>query len=226
MSRQNILVVDGDVDTRTVVRQVLEREGFGVSEAEDGTAALDQIAARVPDLIVLDVNLPSVGGFDILARLRSTHAVPVIMVTGRDSETDRVLGLELGADDYVVKPFSPRELASRIRAVLRRTSGSTQADILRYGPLCIDLASREVSLDGAPLGLTTREYDLLAFLAASPRRVFSRAQLLERVWASGPGLQDPATVTEHIRRVRAKLATGAQSPRIRTVRGVGYAFEP
>jgi two-component system, OmpR family, phosphate regulon response regulator PhoB len=176
---------------------------------------------------VLDVNLPSLGGFDVLAQVRQLHSVPVIMVTGRDGETDRVLGLELGADDYVVKPFSPRELASRVRAILRRSAPAGVQEHLDFVGLHIDLTSREVSVEGRSVDLTTREFELLAFLASSPRRVYSRGQLLERVWSSALEWQDPATVTEHVRRIRMKIEPGRGGPRrIRTVRGVGYAFEP
>jgi two-component system, OmpR family, phosphate regulon response regulator PhoB len=222
-----ILVVDDDTESRALVRVALERESFSVVEAGDGTEALEVIVADQPDLVVLDVNLPSLGGFDVLAQMRLVHSVPVIMVTARDGETDRVLGLELGADDYVVKPFSPRELASRVRAVLRRTAPGGNEEHLDFVGLHIDLVSREVSVEGRPVGLTTREFELLAFLASSPRRVYSRGQLLERVWSSALEWQDPATVTEHVRRIRMKIEPDPGSPRrIRTVRGVGYSFEP
>jgi two-component system phosphate regulon response regulator PhoB len=227
VTNARILVVDDDQDSRALVRVALEHESFSVLEAGDGAEALEVIAAEHPDLVVLDVNLPSVGGFDVLAQMRLVHSVPVIMVTGRDGETDRVLGLELGADDYVVKPFSPRELTSRVRAVLRRSSHVSDEEHLDFVGLHIDLTSREVSVEGRPVGLTTREFELLAFLAASPRRVYSRAQLLERVWSSALEWQDPATVTEHVRRIRLKIEPNRDSPhRIRTVRGVGYAFDP
>ena len=222
-----VLVVDDDAASRALVRTALEREQFRVSEAADGEAALDMLRSVPPELVVLDVELPAVGGFDVLTQIRHAHSVPVIMVTGRDAETDRVLGLELGADDYVVKPFSPRELASRVRAVLRRGGEHTAAERLAYDGLRIDLESREVEIEGHVVDLTMREFDLLAFLARSPRKVYSRGQLLERVWDTEPGWQDPATVTEHVRRIRAKVeGAGASSCRIRTVRGVGYAFEP
>jgi two-component system phosphate regulon response regulator PhoB len=227
VTNARILVVDDDQDSRALVRGALERESFTVLEAGDGAEALEIIAAEHPDLVVLDVNLPSLGGFDVLAQMRLVHSVPVIMVTGRDGETDRVLGLELGADDYVVKPFSPRELTSRVRAILRRSSPATDEDHLDFVGLHIDLTSREVSVEGRAVGLTTREFELLAFLAASPRRVYSRAQLLERVWSSALEWQDPATVTEHVRRIRLKIEPNRDSPhRIRTVRGVGYSFDP
>src|SRR6185503_9610328 len=218
---------DDDPDSRALVRVALERESFSVLEAGDGSEALDIIGAEHPDLVVLDVNLPTMGGFDVLSRLRLVHSVPVIMVTGRDGETDRVLGLELGADDYVVKPFAPRELTSRVRAILRRSSPASDAEHLDFVGLHIDLTSREVKVEGRAVGLTTREFELLAFLASSPRRVYSRAQLLERVWSSALEWQDPATVTEHVRRIRLKIEPDRDSPhRIRTVRGVGYAFDP
>jgi len=222
-----VLVVDDDVASRALIRLALERESFSVLEASDGTEALGVIASDCPDLVVLDVNLPLIGGFDVLTQVRLEHSVPVIIVTGRNGETDRVLGLELGADDYVVKPFSPRELASRVRAILRRAAPAGPEDHLDFVGLHIDLISREVRVEGLPVSLTSREFELLAFLAASPKRVFSRAQLLERVWSSALAWQDPATVTEHVRRIRLKIERGADSPRrIRTVRGVGYAFDP
>jgi two-component system phosphate regulon response regulator PhoB len=227
VTNARVLVVDDDAESRALVRAALERESFSVLEAADGAEALVAIAADGPDLVVLDVNLPSVGGFDVLAQMRQANSVPVIMVTGRDGETDRVLGLELGADDYVVKPFSARELASRVRAILRRSTPTANGDHLDFVGLHIDLTSREVSVEGRSVALTTREFELLAFLASSPRRVYSRAQLLERVWSSALEWQDPATVTEHVRRIRMKIEPDRESPhRIRTVRGVGYAFEP
>jgi len=227
VTNPRILVVDDDEESRALVRVALEREGFSVLEAGDGADALEVVTKESPDLVVLDVNLPTMGGFDVLSRLRLVHSVPVIMVTGRDGETDRVLGLELGADDYVVKPFAPRELTSRVRAILRRSSPATNEEHLDFVGLHIDLTSREVKVEGRAVGLTTREFELLAFLASSPRRVYSRAQLLERVWSSALEWQDPATVTEHVRRIRLKIEPDRDSPhRIRTVRGVGYAFDP
>jgi two-component system phosphate regulon response regulator PhoB len=227
MTNPRILVVDDDEQSRALVRVALERESFSVLEASDGAQALEMIAIESPDLVVLDVNLPTLGGFDVLTQMRLVHSVPVIMVTGRDGETDRVLGLELGADDYVVKPFAPRELTSRVRAILRRSSPTSNEDHLDFVGLHIDLTSREVKVEGRSVGLTAREFELLAFLAASPRRVYSRAQLLERVWSSALEWQDPATVTEHVRRIRLKIEPDDDSPhRIRTVRGVGYAFDP
>jgi DNA-binding response OmpR family regulator len=221
-----VLVVDDDAAVRRVVQHALEREGFAIAEAGDGAHALDELRDGAVDLVVLDINLPNVGGFEVLAQIRHSTRVPVICLTGREDEIDRVLGLELGADDYVVKPFSPRELASRVRAVLRRTQAEPQRD-LQFGDLHIDQHAREVRLDGTLVELTAREFDLLAFLAATPRRVFSRAELLEAVWNSAAEWQDPATVTEHVRRIRIKLGEDRERPRwIRTVRSAGYAFEP
>lgn len=221
-----ILIVDDDTVVRRLVRDGLEREGFEVAEADDGSAALAEVARCQPDLVILDLNLPLVGGFDVLHRLRETSMVPVILLSGRSAEIDRVLGLEMGADDYVVKPFSPRELASRVRAVLRRVRDEHRAR-LDFGDLTLDIARRAVHKRGELIDLRAREFDLLAFLAAAPRQVFSRTELLEQVWRSMPGWQDLATVTEHVRRVRLKLEDDQEHPRwIRTVRGVGYVFEP
>ncbi len=221
-----VLVVDDDEVIRSLVRDGLEREGFNVCVAGDGQSALRALADDNPDLVILDVNLPAIGGFDVLSSIRESSAVPVILLTGRVDEVDRVLGLELGADDYVMKPFSPRELASRARAVLRRAAPTAERT-LDFGDLRIDVRAREVQLRGAPVALTAREFDLLAFLAQSPRQVFSQADLLARVWQSSAEWQDPATVTEYVRRVRAKIETDRNQPRwIRTVRAAGYAFHP
>jgi DNA-binding response OmpR family regulator len=225
---RSILVVDDEPMVREVVATYLDREGFDVSEAADGRSALDAIARRKPDLVVLDVMLPEIDGFSILGELRKRSDIPVILLTARTEEADRVLGLELGADDYVVKPFSPRELAARVRSVLRRAgappSGSQR---IVHGDLEIDGAAREVRVGGRLVELTAKEFDLLAFLAAAPRRVFSRGQLLEHVWDSSADWQDPSTVTVHIRRIRQKIERDPEHPeRITTVWGVGYRFEP
>jgi len=169
---QRVLVVDDDEVIRSLVRDGLEREGFEVCVAADGEHALRILTEEARHLVILDVNLPAIGGFDVLAAIRDSSGVPVIMLTGRVDEVDRVLGLELGADDYVMKPFSPRELASRARAVLRRVAPDTKR-ALDFGELRIDLKTREVEVRGAAVTLTAREYDLLAFLAQSPRQVFS-----------------------------------------------------
>ena len=223
-----ILVVDDEPMVREVVVAYLEREGFQVDEAATGTAALEQLSESTPDLIVLDVMLPELDGFSVLTKLRKERDIPVILLTARTEEPDRVLGLELGADDYVVKPFSPRELVARVRSVLRRSAAvTTTPEVLEFGDLVIDEQAREVSLRGAVVEMTPKEFDLIAFLARSPRQVFSRAQLLEHVWDSSADWQDPSTVTVHVRRLRRKLESDPENPRwITTVWGVGYRFEP
>jgi len=225
---EQILVVDDEPMVREVVVAYLEREGFHVDEAGTGRAALKCIEESPPDLIVLDVMLPEIDGFSVLTELRRKRDIPVILLTARTEETDRVLGLELGADDYVVKPFSPRELVARVRSVLRRSSATDKpAEVLEFTGLRIDEPARVVTLDGNELEMTPKEFDLLAFLARSPRQVFSRGQLLEQVWDSSADWQDPSTVTVHVRRLRRKLETDQENPRwITTVWGVGYKFEP
>ncbi|HDH02839.1 MAG TPA: response regulator transcription factor, partial [Actinobacteria bacterium] len=205
------------------------RDGFSVQSVGDGGAAIEAINESQPDLVVLDIMLPSVDGLTILRRLREHSDVPVILLTARGGEADRVLGLELGADDYVPKPFSPRELAARVRSVLRRSapSATTDLEIQDFGDLVVDPVKRLVTRDGKEVSLTRREFELLVFLTGSPGQVFSRAQLLENVWDSSVEWQDPATVTVHVRRLRQKLESDPENPeRIVTVWGVGYRFQP
>jgi DNA-binding response OmpR family regulator len=224
-----IAVVDDEPMVREVVTRYLRREGFRVVTAADGAKALELIATALPDVVVLDLMLPSVSGLDVLGALRRRSDIPVILLTARSEESDRVLGLELGADDYVTKPFSARELAARVKSVLRRSSPTTGtvADRVAFGELVIDPRARRVTVEGAAVELTRREFELLAFLAGSPGQVFSRTQLLDHVWDSSPDWQDPSTVTVHVRRLRTKLGSGpAGAPRIATVWGVGYRFEP
>ena len=225
---EQILVVDDEPMVREVVVAYLAREGYSVAEAATGKAALERIADSEPDLVVLDVMLPEVDGLSVLTEVRKQGDTPVILLTARTEETDRVLGLELGADDYVIKPFSPRELVARVRSVLRRSSPApAPAGTLEFGSLLIDEQARVVTLDADEIEMTPKEFDLLAFLARSPRQVFSRAQLLEQVWDSSPDWQDPSTVTVHVRRLRRKLEADQENPRwITTVWGVGYRFEP
>ena len=224
-----ILVVDDEPMVREVVARYLQVENYRVVEQSDGADARLWLERNRPDLVVLDVMLPEIDGFNLLRFIRSQWDIPVIMLTARADETDRVVGLELGADDYVVKPFSPRELVARVRNVLRRsvvrqTTGQT---LLSFDGLDIDLAAREVSVNGDVVDLTPKEFDLLVVLAEAPRQVFSRRQLLETVWDSAPEYQDPATVTVHVGRLRQKIETDPASPRwIATARGVGYRFEP
>jgi DNA-binding response OmpR family regulator len=224
-----VLVVDDEPMVREVVSRYLRRDGLDVHELSDGDEAIRWLDSHRPDLVVLDVMLPGADGLSVLRRLRAVSTVPVIMLTARTDELDRVLGLELGADDYVVKPFSPRELAIRIRNMLRRaTNAPAQPDgSLEFGPLRIDPAAREAVVDGRAVALTPKEFDLLNFMARSPRQVFSRRQLLAQVWDSAPEFQDPATVTVHIGRLRQKLEVDPEHPRwILTAWGVGYRFEP
>jgi two-component system phosphate regulon response regulator PhoB len=220
--------VDDDPDVRAYLVRVLDEEGYDVDTAPNGRAALAAVAARRPDVVLLDIMLAGESGLELLAELRRHDDVPIILVTGRGAEVDRVLGLRLGADDYVVKPFSFPELSARIASVLRRSApraaGPSQ---LAFGSLVIDPGSREVLVDGSLVPTTAKEFDLLSFLAGSPRQVFTRQQLLEHVWASSSNWQDAATVTEHIRRLRLKIEEDPDAPkRIATVRGVGYRFEP
>lgn len=222
-----VLLVDDEAMVREVVTRYLEREGFAVAVAADGDAALELIGRCAFDLVVLDLMLPSVDGLSVLRELRCRGDTPVIVLTARGDEGDRVLGLELGADDYVVKPFSPRELAARVRSVMRRAAIPSPGGTLEFDGLEIDRVTREVRVDGRLAPLTRRQFDLLAFLASAPRQVFSRAQLLAQVWDSSPEWQDPATVTVHVGHLRQKIEHDPGRPRrLVTVRGVGYRFEP
>jgi len=219
-----VVVVEDDAAIRDVLCELLRRDGATVHACADGSSALPTVGAVHPDVVLLDLGLPDVNGFDLLRALRDVTAVPVIVLSGYASESDRVLALELGADDYVVKPFLARELVARVRAHRRRAAASVErvAEVVVAGDLRIDRASREVEVAGEPVVLTAREFDLLAHLAAAPRRVFSRDQLLTAVWASSGDWQQEATVTEHVHRLRQKLG----AVRLATVRGVGYRFEP
>jgi len=226
-----VLVVDDEPMVREVVARYLERDGVRVYEVATGDEALAWLKDNQPDLVVLDVMLPGTDGLTVLRQIRSTGDIPVILLTARIEEVDRVVGLELGADDYVVKPFSPRELAVRVRNMLRRASTAlptvTDGAAVRFGPLRIDVAAREVAVDSRTVVLTPKEFDLLLVLARSPRQVFSRRQLLEQVWESAPEFQDPATVTVHVGRLRQKLEADPEHPRwIATAWGVGYRFDP
>lgn len=224
-----ILVVDDERSISEVVSLYLSRAGYRVRLAHDGAAALQIIAAQPPDLVVLDLMLPEVDGLEITRRLRAQGDTPIIMLTARRGETDRILGLEMGADDYVVKPFSPQELVSRVRAVLRRTQGAHPTSpqrALRFDGLHIDPATRLVTVDGREITLTAKEFDLLWFMASHPRQVFNRDQLLNNVWGESDFL-DPSTVTVHVRRLREKIEADPSNPRyVYTVWGVGYKFEP
>jgi two-component system response regulator ResD len=222
-----VLVVDDEPIVRDVVTRYLRRDGFATREAASGEEARAILDAEAPALVVLDVMLPGVDGLELCRWIRSNEGPPVILLTARGDEADRIVGLELGADDYVTKPFSPRELAVRVRNVLRRaTSGPPQTSVLRFGAIEVDGPAREVRREGSRLKLTTREFDLLAFLAGHPRRVFSRDQLMRKVWGYEAAV-DTGTVTVHIRRLREKIEDDAARPRfLETVWGVGYRFSP
>ena len=224
-----IAIVEDEPNIRDVVRLYLKRAGFSVIDFEDGQTALNAFNLQMPDLIILDVMLPGLDGFTLIRKIRDGSDVPVILLTSRREESDRIAGLELGADDYVVKPFSPQELVSRVRAVLRR-SKSVQEEksnqVLLFGGLSIDPQTRLVRRNGQEILLTAKEFDLLMHLAQHPRQVFSRDQLLESVWGLSDYI-DPSTVTVHIRRIREKIEDDPTLPaHLVTVWGVGYKFEP
>jgi DNA-binding response OmpR family regulator len=218
-----ILVVDDEPIVREVVVRYLEREGHRTLEAGDGDAARGMIERADPDLVVLDVMLPGADGLELCRWIRGHSELPVIMLTARGEEADRIVGLELGADDYVTKPFSPRELAARVRSVLRRTASSLPpAAALAFGDVELERETREARKSGALIRLTAKEFDLLWFLASHPRRVFSRDQLMASVWGYTAAL-DTGTVTVHVRRLREKIEDDPSQPRyLETVWGIGY----
>jgi DNA-binding response OmpR family regulator len=223
---RQVLVVDDEPHIRTVLRGYLEAAGFAVAEAGDGETAVAQVRRHPPDLVLLDVMLPGIDGLEVLRQLRVFSDVYVILVTARTEEVDKLVGLGVGADDYITKPFSPREVAARVKAVLRRDRGTreTPAAVLRFDGLTIDKDAREVRVDDAAVNLSALEFDVLAALADAPGRVFSRRQLLEGVWGYD-FYGDERVVDVHIRGLRARLGDDAASPRlIATVRGVGYKF--
>jgi DNA-binding response OmpR family regulator len=228
LNGQSILVVDDEPGIRDLICDYLGRGGFTVSQAVSGLEALSKLKAEDTSLVILDVSLPEMDGFSVLAELRKHSDLRVILLTGRAEESDRVLGLELGADDYVLKPFSPRELVARVRNLLRRRYRVDGPDgRLEFDDLVVDRMTREVTREGETVDLTPKEFDLLEFLCSSPRQVFTKEQLLGQVWNSTPEWQDPATVTVHVRRLRQKIGDNPKKPRwIVTVWGVGYRFEP
>ena len=224
---QQVLVVDDDPTVSDVLRRYLEHAGYAVTLAGDGYAALRAYEAQRPDLVVLDLMLPGIDGLEVARRLRARpDEVPIVMLTARGDESDRVLGLQLGADDYVTKPFSPRELTLRVQSVLRRAARNAPApaETLVDGELEIDVSRRVARLNGVELSLTVREFDLLVFLVRNPGRAFRRAELLEQVW--GWSFGDQSTVTVHMRRLREKVENDPGHPRrIVTVWGVGYRWD-
>jgi DNA-binding response OmpR family regulator len=221
---RRILIADDEPDLRKMLTAYLQAEGFETSVAADGLQAVERVRAEGPDLIVLDVGMPGIDGFEALRRIRTDSDVPVIMLTARSEEVDRVVGLTVGADDYVAKPFSPRELSARIKAVLRRGRRPSDDEVLRFPGISIDPGRREVLRGGQPVSLSTLEFDLLAALASAPRRVFTRDQLLQRVWGFDYFGVD-RVVDVHVANIRKALGDDAADPAIvGTVRGVGYRF--
>jgi DNA-binding response OmpR family regulator len=224
MAQSKVLVVDDDLTVRDVVRRYLELSGHEVALAGTGEEALAWVAAHKPDLVVLDLMLPGIDGLEVCRRLRQSSAVPVVMLTALGEEENRIAGLQLGADDYVTKPFSPRELALRVSSVLRRTGSAPASGELTDGDLRLDVAARRAVRGGSDLSLTAREFDLLVFFLSHPGEVFTREQLLEKVW--GWDFGDQSTVTVHVRRLREKIETTPAKPtRIATVWGVGYRYD-
>lgn len=235
MNELTILVVEDEPSIAEVVGLYLQRANYKVEIASDGKIAMSRLEKKIPDLVILDLMLPEVDGLSLTRWLRERSNVPIIMLTARREEIDRIAGLEMGADDYMVKPFSPQELVSRVRAVMRRIDRSStkegqalakSEDPLKFGDLVIDAPSRTVSVGGEEVQLTAKEFDMLYMLAQNPKHVYTREQLLERVWG-GAEYIDPGTVTVHIRRVREKIESDPSTPtRLVTVWGVGYKFEP
>jgi two-component system, OmpR family, phosphate regulon response regulator PhoB len=222
-----VLVVDDEPIVREVVVRYLERDGHEILEAEDVDSARNALRQHSPSLVVLDLMLPGGDGLELCREIREGSELPVIMLTARADEADRIVGLELGADDYVTKPFSPRELTARVRTVLRRASPRTNSERrLVFCDLELDPSTREVLVKGEPVRLTAKEFDLLALLARHPRRVFSRQQLMDLVWGY-EAAYDTGTVTVHVRRLREKVEADPAKPRwIETVWGIGYRFRP
>jgi DNA-binding response OmpR family regulator len=223
----SVLVVDDEPIVRDVVVRYLRREGFETLEAGDGLQAQELLLSHEPSLVVLDLMLPGMDGLQLCQWIRARSDLPVIMLTARTEEADRIVGLELGADDYVTKPFSPRELAARVRTVLRRSGPTARSsERIVHGDLELDAGTREVTKAGKQLRLTAKEFDLLWFLASHPRRVFSREQLMDRVWGYEPAF-DTGTITVHVRRLREKIEEDPSKPQhLETVWGVGYRLCP
>jgi DNA-binding response OmpR family regulator len=230
-SRRRVLIVDDEASICEVLAQYLRLEGFDVLAAADGATALDLFHATPPDLVILDLMLPGIDGIEVCRRMRAISAIPILMLTARSEESDKLEGFHVGTDDYVTKPFSPREVVVRVQAIMRRLEAMSVPamvldDTLRVGSLVIHPRLRHIERDGMPLEVTAKEFDLLYYLASHPRQVFSRQQLLDHVWDYSY-FGDAGTVTVHVRRLREKVELDPARPRhVKTVWGVGYKFEP
>jgi len=220
-----ILVVEDDARLRNIVRTALERANMHVVTASDGRLALTHAAREAPDLIVLDVGLPHADGFEVCRQIRTTSDVPILFLTAHDDEVDRILGLELGGDDYVTKPFSPRELVARIRAILKRTQGPPSRDTLRHGRLTFDVAGHQCRFEDTPIPLTAREFGLLQHLMERPGQMHTRSQMIDAVWGPRSDVAD-RTLDSHLRNIRKKLADAGCANGIETVHGVGIRLGP
>jgi two-component system, OmpR family, phosphate regulon response regulator PhoB len=218
------LVVEDDEANRLVLTRFLTQEGFDVEAVTDGPSAIRAVTEHPPDVVILDLGLPGIDGMDVLATIRRDRGVRVLVLTGPDDEPAKLAGFEVGADDYVVKPFSLAEINARIRALIRRGAPIDRRERLEFDRLAIDRRAGVVTLDGTPIDLRPKEFGLLAFMASDPGRCFSREELLEHVWGSTEGWQQAATVTEHIHRLRSRLAVEGGHDWIQTVRGMGYRF--
>lgn len=231
LQQRRVLIVDDEETVREVVGQYLELEGFLILQASNGLEALQLAEKAPPDLVILDLTLPGIDGLEVCRRLRAVSAVPILMLTARAEDIEKLEGFNAGADDYLTKPFNPRELVARVQAIMRRLGALNIPAMvfdgdLHYGEITIHSNTRQVERNGSPIGLTTKEFDLLYFLAAHPRQVFTREQLLEHVWDYNNYGED-STVTVHIRRLREKVEPDPSRPRhLRTVWGIGYKFEP
>jgi len=228
MAKQKILVIDDEENVCELVSLYFGKAGYEVVCAADGVEGLDTLREQRPDIVILDLMLPGIDGVDVCKEIRKTSNVPLIMLTARVDEVDRVLGLEIGADDYVTKPFSPRELLARVKAVLRRSAYAPNPDeqqVLKMPGLSVSRISREVVVGEERVALTPKEFDLLWFLASNRNRVFTREQLLEQVWAYQEFYGDERTVDQHIKRLRRKIEINGSPCRITTIWGVGYKFE-
>jgi len=229
MGETRILIIEDEPSIAEIVELYLKRAGYVPSIASDGESAQEWMEKQLPDLVILDLMLPKIDGYSLARWLRNRSDVPIIMLTARRDELDRIAGLEMGADDYILKPFSPQELVSRVRAVLRRSQSQVSNALqkpLEYPGLSIDPQTRQVLIQGVEVALTVKEFDLLWLFCQHPRQVFNRDQLLDRVWGISDYL-DPSTVTVHIRRLREKIEVDPSDPKhIITVWGVGYKFEP